>query len=71
VLAFAAASPQVVIVVNERGFHMAMKATSTIKATFDMESIKSFRTKGSSTFLMTVGMLNSANAAMQMWAHGM
>ena len=59
------------VAVNERGFHMALQATSTIKATFPMESIKSFRCRGSSMFQLTVGMLNTPNASMQMWAHGM
>ena len=60
-----------ILSVNQYGVAMSLRQTGTIRATFDLESIKTYRCRGSGGFTIVVGMLNDANASATMWAHGM
>ena len=60
-----------IVSVNQHGFAMSLRETGTISAQFDIESIKTYRCRGSALFTIVVGMLNDANASATMWAHGM
>lgn len=60
-----------ILSVNQFGVAMSLRQTGTISAKFDIESIKTFRCRGSGGFTIVVGMLNDANASATMWAHGM
>jgi hypothetical protein len=60
-----------ILSVNQYGVAMSLRQTGTISAQFDIESIKTYRCRGSGLFTIVVGMLNDANASATMWAHGM